>query len=261
LEEALRALKLYYEGKEQMNRRMRSALLHPTFLTILLMVVLGVLLTRVVPTFQSVYASLGGQMTGVAGSLLRMGLWLKESVWVFYGLLGLVVCLVLLYVGCRPFREMGIRIWKRALGDRGVMRKVNDAAIAGVIAMGLGSGLLLEETMELAADVMADVPQAKKRCLQCREALESGIPLVDALKNSEVFPPSSCRLLSVGLQGGNGDTVMRDIAEKLSNEADEALAGKIDKVEPALVLAVSILVGMILLMVMLPLMNIMETIG
>ena len=61
LEEALRALKLYYEGKEQMNRRIRNALLHPALLTVLLMVVLGVLLTHVVPTFQSVYASLGGQ--------------------------------------------------------------------------------------------------------------------------------------------------------------------------------------------------------
>ena len=142
-----------------------------------------------------------------------------------------------------------------------MMRKVNDAAIARVIAMGLGSGLLLEETMDLAAEVMADVPKARKRCLQCKEALESGIPLWDALKDSEVFPASCCRLLSVGLQGGNGDTVMREIAEKLSNEADEVMSDRIDKVEPALVLVVSILVGIILLMVMLPLMNIMETIG
>ena len=52
LEEALRALKLYYEEKERMERRLRSALLQPSLLVLLMMVVLGVLLTQVLPVFQ-----------------------------------------------------------------------------------------------------------------------------------------------------------------------------------------------------------------
>ena len=115
--------------------------------------------------------------------------------------------------------------------------------------------------MDLAAEVTADVPKAKERCLRCKEELLSGEPLMDALKASEVLPASVCRLLSVGMQGGNGDTVMAEIAEKLSEEADVAMANRIEKTEPALVLSVSVLVGVILLVVMLPLINIMETIG
>ncbi len=261
LEESLRALKLYYEEKERANRRMRSALLQPSFLLLLMFLVLGVLLTRVIPTFQSVYASLGGKMTGVAGGLLAIGLWMKEWIWAFYIPLGIVVGVMVLFSVCTSVREMVMSLLKQWGGDRGVMRKENDAAIAQVMAMGLGSGLLLEDTMELAADVMTEVPKAQKRCLQCKEALLSGIPMLDALKESEVLPRSACRLLSVGMQGGNGDAVMREIAEKLSEEAETALANKVDKIEPALVLTVSVLVGMVLLMVMLPLMNIMETIG
>jgi type IV pilus assembly protein PilC len=109
--------------------------------------------------------------------------------------------------------------------------------------------------------VTADVPKAKERCLRCKEALLSGEPLVDALRTSEVLPASACRLLSVGLQGGSGETVMAEIAEKLSEEADIAVTSRIEKTEPALVLSVSVLVGVILLVVMLPLINIMETIG
>lgn len=261
LEESLRALKLYYEEKERTSRRIRSALLQPAFLLLLLLVVLGVLLTRVIPTFQSVYASLGGTMTGMAGGLLAVGLWMRKWIWVFYGLFGFIVLFAILFSVCAPFREKVAGLLKKWGGDRGVMRKENDAAIAQVMAMGLGSGLLLEDTMGLAAEVMAEMPEAQKRCLRCKEALVSGSPLLDALKESEILPQSSCRLLSVGLQGGNGDVVMREIAEKLSEEAEEALANKVDKVEPALVLTVSVLVGMVLLLVMMPLMNIMETIG
>ena len=261
LEEALRALKLYYEDKERMERRLRSALLQPSLLVLLMLVVLGVLLTQVLPVFQSVYASLGGTMSGVAGGLLQVGLWLKDVLWLVYGVFGLIVVLVLLFASCAPFREKVTGWRNRHAGDRGVMRKVNDAAIARVMAMGLGSGMVLEDTMDLAAEVTADVPKARERCLRCKEALLSGEPLMDALKASEVLPASACRLLSVGMQGGNGDTAMAEIAEKLSEEAELAVTNRIEKTEPALVLSVSVLVGVILLVVMLPLINIMETIG
>lgn len=261
LEEALRALQKYYEEKERMESRLRSALLQPSLLVLLMMIVLGVLLTQVLPVFQSVYASLGGSMSGLAGALLKAGLWLKDVLWLVYGVLGLLVVLVLLFVLCYPFREGVIRWWKRHAGDKGAMRKENDAAIARVIAMGLASGMVLEDTMELAAEVTADVPKAKERCLRCKEELISGEPLLDALKKSEVLPASACRLLAVGMQGGNGDAVMAEIAEKLSEEAEVALKNRIEKTGPALVLSVSVLVGVILLVVMLPLINIMEAIG
>lgn len=261
LEGALRALKRYYEEKERMNRSLRNALLQPSLLVILMMIVLGVLLMQVLPVFQSVYASLGGTMSGAAGVLFEIGLWLKEQIWLVYGVFFVAVCPVLLFAVCGPFRSRMTNLWKRYAGDRGVMRKVNDAAIARVMAMGLGSGMVLEDAMELAAEVTADVPKAKERCIRCREQLISGEPLAEALKQSEVLPASACRLLAVGMQGGNGDAVMEEIAGKLSEEADTALTNQIEKAEPALVLSVSILVGVILLVVMLPLINIMEAIG
>lgn len=261
LEEAFRALKVYYQKKEQAGKRIKTALLHPTFLLLLMMVVLGILLAYVIPTFESVYASLGGSMTGAAGVLLRIGIWLREYIWIVYIPAGLILLFALLLSACASLRKKAVRLLKKTGGDRGVMRKENDAAIAQVMAMGLGSGLTLEDTMELATEVMEDVPQAKRRCLRCKDALVSGIPMIDALKESEILPQSACRLLSVGMQSGNGDSVMKEIADKLSEEAEEVLTNKVDKIEPALVLTVSVLVGSILLLVMLPLINIMETIG
>lgn len=261
LEEAFRALKLYYQGKEHTGRQIKNALLHPTFLLLLMMIVLGVLLMYVIPTFESVYASLGGTMTGAAGVLLAIGVWLRKWIWVMFIPVGIILLFALLFAINETVREKTVRFLKKSGGDRGVLRKENDAAIARVMAMGLGSGLLLEDAMELAGKVMEDVPRAKKRCLKCKEMLVGGVPLAEALRNSEILPQSACRLLSVGMQGGNGDVVMREIADRLSEEAETAIANKVDKIEPALVLTVSLLVGVVLLLVMMPLMNIMETIG
>ena len=260
-EEALLALKKYYEERNYMNNRVRSALLYPSILLVLMLIVIVVLLTQVLPVFQSVFASLGGELNGIAGGLLTLGLWLNRAMPVLLVLISMVVVFVLSFAVSATVREKILNFWRKAAGDKGIMRKMNDASFAQTISMGLSSGLPLEETMDLAAEVLKDIPQARERCVNCKEELLGGIPLADALKKAEVLPPSMCRLFSLGMQSGNGDAVMVEIADRLSEEADAALTARIEKVEPTLVLITSALVGVILLSVMLPLMNIMETIG
>ena len=63
------------------------------------------------------------------------------------------------------------------------------------------------------------------------------------------------------MRNGNGDDVMGEIADRLSEEAYQAMEEKTAKIEPAIVLVATLLVGIILLSVMLPLMNIMSAIG
>lgn len=261
LEEALKALTKYYDGRDKMNHQVRSALLYPSILLMLMLIVMVVLLTQVLPIFQSVFESLGGELGGVAGGLLTFGGWLNKGMPVLCVLLAVAVVFVIAFSVSFRFRESVMAFWRKKAGDKGVMRKMNDASFAQAISMGLSSGLPLEETMELAAEVLSDVPEAQARCLRCKEELLSGSALADALKSAEVFPPASCRLLSLGMQSGNGDAVMEEIADRLSEEADLALTARVQKVEPTLVLITSVLVGAILLSVMLPLMNIMETIG
>ena len=67
--------------------------------------------------------------------------------------------------------------------------------------------------------------------------------------------------ISLAQRSGNTDTVMEEIARRLSQSSEAALEQKVSRVEPALVITASLLVGAILLSVMLPLMNIMSAIG
>ena len=127
--------------------------------------------------------------------------------------------------------------------------------------MGLKSGLPMEEAVRLAGYLMQDVPAAAKRYKACEEALSGGEELTKALKQTEALPASACRMLELGVRGGSGDAVMEEIADRLSEEAAQALEHRTAQVEPVMVLGASLLVGIILLSVMLPLMNIMSAIG
>lgn len=261
LEEALEALARYYEQREQMDWRIRSALTYPAILLLLMLAVIVVLLTKVLPVFDDVYASLGGQLTGIAGGLLKLGQWLSAAMPVLLVLLALVVVFAVVFAASGAVRERLMAAWRRSRGDKGISRKMADARFAQALAMGLSSGLPLNEALALSANLLADTPAAAKRCQVCRDRLEQGGNLADALGKSGVLPAHSCRLLAMGLRGGSGDSAMEEIARRLSEEADRELESRVSRVEPALVLTASLLVGAILLAVMLPLMNIMSAIG
>lgn len=260
-EEALAALSRYYEERIRMSRRIRSALLYPAVMMALMLVVIGVLLVKVLPIFDDVYASLGRRLTGVAGSLLTLGRWLDGAMPVLWVLLVLAAVFLAVFAAVPSFREKLTVSWRRTHGDRGVARKMNDARLAQALAMGMASGMPIEEAVELAAGLMEETPAAKERCLDCRARLEGGERTSAAMKESGLLPVGACRLLEMGQRGGAGDAAMEKIAADLSEESEAALEEKVSRVEPALVLVCSILVGLILLSVMLPLMHIMSAIG
>ena len=138
---------------------------------------------------------------------------------------------------------------------------MNTARLAQALSMGMSSGMPLEEAVTLASTLMEDVPDAKKRCADCRTLLDEGKSSGNALKESGLLPASSCHLLELGMKSGAGDTSMEKIARDMAEESEAALEEVVNRVEPALVLVCSVLVGMILLSVMLPLMHIMAAIG
>ena len=127
--------------------------------------------------------------------------------------------------------------------------------------LSFAGALPLEAALEQAGKLLEDVPAAARRCEKSAQALKNGENLAAALAAADFLPPAESRLLSIALREGSGDRAMDDIADRLMEEAEEAMESAVAKVEPAMVLIASALVGVILLAVMLPLMNIMAVIG
>ncbi len=258
-EEALAALSRYYEERVRIGRRVRSALLYPAVMLALMLVVIGVLLVKVLPIFDDVYASLGGRLTGVAAGLLNLGRWIEGAMPVLYLILAGLVLAVLVFGLVGPLRRGVVSLWQKTRGDRGVSRKLNNARLAQALAMGMASGLPVEEAVSLSANLMEG--RARKRCQECGQRLEKGESLGAALRLSGLLPPRQSRLLELGQHSGAGDASMEKIARDLGEEGEAALDALVGRVEPTLVLVCSVLVGLILLSVMLPLMHIMSAIG
>ena len=119
----------------------------------------------------------------------------------------------------------------------------------------------MEESIDIASQLLTDTPSACSRCQNCCSLLTEGYQLAEALEKNDLMSPAYCRLLILGMRSGTADSVLEDIARRMSEEAQFELEQIVGKIEPALVLITSVLVGSILLSVMIPLMNIMSAIG
>ena len=258
-EEALLSLADHYAQWDRTRRQVRSALAYPAVVLALLLVVLAVLLVQVLPVFDRVYASLGSGLTGLAGSLLSLGRGLTAAApWIF-GMLVLLAGFLLALRFLPDLRHRLLQLWRTRFGDRGPARRFNDARFLQALSMGIRSGLPAEEAAALGTALLADIPQARCRCQACAKALEEGCSLSEALAG--LLSPARCRLLSAALRSGAGDQALEQLALEQMEEARHSLESLLGSIEPALVLAASLLVGSILLAVMLPLADILSLLG
>lgn len=261
LEEALRALSEYYERRQRLSARIRTALLYPAILLALMLVVIGVLTVKILPVFDQVYQQLGSRLTGLGGGLLRFGQALSSALPAILIVLAVIAVLAAVCAAVPALRGRISAWYASAFGGRGINYKIAAARVASAMAMGMNSGLPMEESLELAASFQKGNPHMLRRVNDCLARLRGGDAFSDALTLSGIFPSTYCRMIALGMRSGAGDQMMTEVAGRMDDDAQETIERSVGRVEPALVIVSSVIVGVIILAVMLPLMNIMSSIG
>ncbi|MBE6590572.1 MAG: type II secretion system F family protein [Ruminococcaceae bacterium] len=260
-EETLHSLAAYYESRDRDSKSLRNALIYPSLLLLIMVAIIVILLSKVLPIFDEVYSSFGGSLDGIAGALLSVGNALNFAL-PFIGIAVGAIVIITALVFLTPAASRAIKgLFLRAFGDRGIMKKMNDSHFAQILSVTLASGLSVEEGIELATGVFADRPGAASRCQKCLELVKNGTELSSALLQARMLSSSACHLLALGTRTGNADLVMDKLASRSADEAQEALTSAISRIEPAIVIITCVMVGIILISVMLPLLNIMKAIG
>lgn len=261
IEEALTALANTCGRRAELERSLKSALLYPSVLLLIMLAVIAILLIYVMPVFSEVYGQLGGSLTGVAGGLLSLGKALGKGLPILIALFCLAVLFLTAFSAVPAFRAAVLKRWRTRRGDRGVAGKTASATFAQALALAMSSGMGVEEAVAGATELVADNTCFREKAEACLQKLREGTTTAEALKSTGLLPAAQCRILEAGIQGGSGEKAMESIAERLTEESEAEMESAISRVEPAMVIITSVLVGLILLSVMLPLINIMSAIG
>lgn len=259
LDEVMQSLQNHYEREDSINKSIRNSITYPMIMTGMMAVVIIVLLVKVMPIFNQVFIQLGTEMTGFSRMLMNIGTAINRYSIAFILILAAVAAFI--FYGTRTasgknvFRNMGYKL----KFTRAIYEEIAACRFASGMALTLSSGLNPERSMEL-VNSLNDDPVFQKKIDQCQSEVDNGNDLSQALFTSGMFTGVYARMASIGSKTGAMDQVMEQIAELYQDDIDTRMNNILAVLEPTLVIFLSLIVGVILLSVMLPLMGIMSSI-
>nr|MDD6336719.1 type II secretion system F family protein [bacterium] len=254
LDVVLKGLSQHYEQQEQIAKAVKNAVMYPAVLLVMMAVVVVLILTRVLPIFNDVFSQMGATMSPMATVLLNLGNFLRgHGVAILSILAGVAALLIALGFVPRVRRAVSDAFASTRLGQR-----IARSRFASTLSMTLYAGLDSDRALDMAAGLTRGSAIHKKIAL-CKSEMAGGASLAQAIEKAGIFSPVYARMLSIGFKAGSGDAVMADIARRSTQEMEEGIDRALSRIEPAMVIVLAVVVGLILLSVMLPLMGIMSS--
>jgi len=260
LESVMDSMSAYYEREEALRRMVRGALTYPLVMIAMMIAVIIVLVVRVMPIFSDVFAGLGAQMSGFSLAVMNFGQALSR-----YSL-AIVISLAVVAAAfwALSLTQRGRSSLERARASffltRGLYLKIAQGRFASAMALMLSSGMDVDQSLEMTRGLVK-TPTVAEKIAQCQDQINRGESFSQAVAKVGLFSGVYASMVSVGFKTGSVDTVMEKLAARYEEEASARINGIIAVLEPSLVAVLSVIVGMILLSVMLPLMGIMSSIS
>ena len=257
LDEAMGSLAQHYDREASIAQSVRNAVIYPGIMIVMMLAVILILLTKVMPVFEQVFQQLGTEMTGLSLAILNAGKAISSSSALLIVLIAVVVALLIYLAKSKKGRLLLTSFLTRRGGSKGYAQMLAACRFADGMAMTLSSGLSPEESLNYAEKLTSN-PVFSRKIAECRRLTEEGEPLSKALTQAGIFTGPYARMASIASKAGMLDEVMADIADQYQEELDQRLSAIIGGIEPALVIVLSVIVGMILMSVMLPLAGILS---
>ena len=257
LDEVMSGLAAFYQKEIQTREQIQSAVTYPLVMLGMMIGVIAILLVKVLPVFRQVFRQLGLEMTGISGALLGMGEVLSRYSAVFLIFLAVLAALILFFC-FHPKGQAWIRTAVYHLpGMKDIPVFLDYSRLCQCISMGLRSGLSPELCVQL-ADALISQTEIKEKLSLTAKYLEEGLGFTEAITQSQLFAAMDLRLISLGVQAGAADEIMGRLSERYAEKSSDAISRMVSILEPTIVIFLSLLVGLVLLAVMMPLLGLLS---
>jgi general secretion pathway protein F len=251
LDAILERLADYAETRQQLRQRVMHALIYPSILTILALVIVSGLLVYVVPQVVGVFENTGQELPGLTAGMIAMSDFLRAN-----GMILIVVLIALAFGVRRLLKQPGPRRrYHRLLLRLPVIGRltqgINTARFTRTLSILAGSGVPVLEALRISGEVVNNIPMreaVEETSLRVRE----GAPIGASLAASRLFPPMTLHLISSGEASGELETMLERAAVNQEREVDGLIATMLSILEPVLILAMGAIVLVIVLAILMP---------
>lgn len=254
LDKVVHELSHYYYRMNDTKQKIKDALTYPSILVVMMLVVVIILINNILPLFKNVLGNMGISIASSTLVLLDIGKNLAIIALVVLFALFVLVLYVLFTMKGKD--DSYITLLRKFFVTKKIAYELSVVQFAYALSLLLNSGIPQENALEMCKDLCTD-KSLKDKINKLLADLQSGKSMSECLVESKIFKDVYNRLLVIGIKSGHFETTMNEVAKSYEKDIDAGIAKMLDVVEPTLVILLSIIVGIILVSVMLPLASIM----
>lgn len=251
LPEVLQRYIAYLKLIISLRQKMMKALAYPAFLVVVGVAVVAFLLTYVMPTFASVYGDNNATLPPATKILIGVAQAAQRN------LLFVVGALVLLAIGFRLWLRTpaGRLMWDRLILSVPLIGEVltihHTVQFSRTLATVLVAGTPLVTALPIVRGAVSNRSLAKALA-SATEQVREGSTLAAALSKVQALPKLALEMIAVGEETGSLETMLRDVGELYEGDLDQRLTQLTTWIEPALLLIMGVVVGVVVIIMYLP---------
>jgi general secretion pathway protein F len=251
LDRVLERLADYTENRQQMRQKIQLAVFYPAMLTVVAILVVGGLMTYVVPQVVQVFDNIGQNLPPLTVGLIAVSDFMRN-----YGLillLALVLAGILFYWllrnddNRRRFHRMQLSL---PLVGR-LVRGMNTGRFARTFSILTASGVSVLEALRISSQVVSNLPM-RDAVDEATARVREGASIAAALETSGYFPPMTVHLIASGESSGKLEEMLERAAIFQEREIETMIAALLGLFEPMLILIMGGVVLIIVLAILLP---------
>src|SRR5678815_4094074 len=260
LAEILARLATYLESTARLRKKVKSAMMYPTAVTLIAIGITIFLLVKVVPVFGEVYKGFGRELPGPTKALIAISNTMRSYIlYILPSMVGLIYGW-LAYIKTKSGREF----WDRTrikLPIFGIIaHKICLARFTRTLASLIRSGVPILEVLQIVGGTVGNVVM-EKAIRQAATDIEKGEGISAALAKHPVFPVMIIRMVTAGEQTGKIDNMLERIADFLDDEIETTLSGLTALIEPILIVFLGVVIGGMVICMFLPIFKMPEIVS
>jgi type IV pilus assembly protein PilC len=260
LDTILNRLASYTEKAMKLKKQIKGAMVYPSTVMSIAILVVGVIMIFVIPTFAKMFADFGGDLPAPTKFVIALSNFLVKYIIVIIAAAVGIFLLFKKYYATEKGRKMIDRLALRAPIFGLLIRKVAVAKFTRTLGTLVSSGVPILDGLDIVAKTAGN-KVVEEAIMKVRQSISEGKTIAEPLQQSGVFPPMVVQMISVGEATGAMDAMLSKIADFYDDEVDDAVAAMTAMLEPMLMVFLGVVVGGLVIAMYLPIFKIAGTVA
>ena len=241
----------FSEHQLDTRKRITSKMYYPLFMVVIGALVLFALLTYVVPTVTTIFTNMKQTLPWPTVLLIAVSTFLQKWWWALAALVG-GAALGIQWYGRTERGTKRFDAWRVKIPLFGKLSlKMAMSRFTRTLGMMLRSGIPLLDALDISSAVVNNVVLSQA-INNAKDAIREGADIASPLKASGYFPPLVSHMISIGEKSGQLEDMLLRVADAYDNEVETNIEGLTSLVEPAIIVAMAVVVFGIMIAVLLP---------